>query len=209
MKEELTKKIFSYLIEENKKYNLTTITDYNDFLVKHIKDSELGLEYVYGKVLDIGSGAGFPGIVLKLEKEDIDITLIDSVKKKVDYINGLIKELNIKNAKAIHARIEDLDEKEKYDVVTARAVAPLRVLLEYALPFLKKGGIFVAYKSENIEEEIEEAKNALKILGGKIKRIDEKKLDEKTIRKFVIIEKVKNTEKKYPRKNNKPRKDPL
>ncbi len=209
MKEIIYKQIFDFLTQENEKYNLTAIKDYNDFLLKHIKDSELGKEFVYGKVLDIGSGAGFPGIVLKIKKPEINITMIDGTGKKVNFINSLIKKLNLKDARAIHTRIEDYNEKEKFDVVTARAVAPLKILAEYALPFLKIGGVFVAYKSEDVDNEIKEADNAIKKLGGKLIDVKERKLNEEITRKFIIIKKEKKCDSIYPRKQNKPRLQPL
>lgn len=135
-------KLYGILCEYNEKINLTAISGYEDFSVKHIKDSMLGLPYVSGKVLDIGSGAGFPALVLKNEKPELDITMLDSVRKKVNYLNYIIETFGLEKIRAVHARIEDLPEPGKYDTVTARAVAKLAVLAEYALPFLKIGGSF-------------------------------------------------------------------
>ena len=202
-------KMYKMLVEANEKFNLTRITDESEFLVKHVYDSKLGLPYVKGRVLDIGSGAGFPGIVLKIEKPELDVTMIDSVSKKVNYLNSLIQALELKKICAFHTRVEDLPEKEKFDTVTARAVARLNVLAEYALPFVKIGGAFVAYKAEDSEEEINEAKYAIKLLGGKIEKVVEARLDENTVRKIIVIRKISSTPNTYPRKGNKPRTSPI
>lgn len=202
-------KLFDIISDANSKFNLTSITSYEEFLTKHIKDSELGEEFVSGKVLDIGSGAGFPALVLKIDKPEIELTMIDSVGKKVNYLNETITKLGLTQAIAVHTRIEDLNKKEYFDTVTARAVASMATLVEYALPFLKIGGRLVAYKSNDIDEELRLAKNAIKILGGEIEKIVEKKLDEEITRKFVIVKKIKQTPPKFPRGQNKPRLIPL
>lgn len=201
--------LFKILTEYNSKFNLTAIKTYEDFSVKHVKDSELGLPFVSGKVLDIGSGAGFPALVLKNEKPEIDITMSDSVGKKVNYLNFVIEKFGIEGARAVHTRIEDLEELENYDTVTARAVAGLNVLAEYALPFLKLGGSFVAYKAAKSDDEINEAKRAIKMLGGKIEKVVDIPLTEEISRRLVIIRKIGTTPKGYPRKGNKPRLSPL
>lgn len=199
------------LIEENQKYNLTRITDEDEIDLKHFKDSLTVLNYIKekDKVLDIGSGPGFPGIPLRIEK-DFDLTMIDSVNKKVNFMNMVIEELGLKNTRAIHTRAEDFakDNREKFDVVVSRAVANLSTLAELSLPFVKLGGIFIAMKGPKADSEIEDAKKALKTLGGKIIRIDEVNLEDNE-RKNIIIKKVKNTPKKYPRGKNLPKKDPL
>ena len=161
------------------------------------------------KVLDIGSGAGFPGIPLRIEK-DFDLTLIDSVNKKVNFMNQVIEELDLKNTRAIHVRAEDFakEHREEFDMVISRAVANLSTLSEYALPFLKVGGIFIAMKGPKAEEEYEDAKNALKILGGELINIDSMDLHGNT-RKNILIKKVRSTKKKYPRGKNLPKKNPL
>ena len=201
--------LFEILSEYNSKFNLTAITTYEDFLIKHIEDSKLALKYVGGNVLDIGSGAGFPALVLINENPKIKLTMTDSVGKKVNYLNFIIQKFGLENAEAVHTRIEDFDRKEYYDTVTARAVAKLNVLAEYALPFLKKDGLFIAYKSNNCDEEIEESKNALKILGGTIEKIEEIPLTADITRKLILIRKTKKTDDAYPRKGNKPRSNPL
>lgn len=205
-------KIFEQmLIENNKKFNLTSIDDPKEIKIKHFDDSLTIRKYISNKskVLDIGSGAGFPGIPLRIV-EDFDLTLIDSVNKKVSFMNELIKVLDLENTKAIHTRAEDFakDHREEFDIVISRAVSNLSTLSEYALPFLKIGGIFIAMKGPKAEEEIEKAQNALKILGGKVIKIDTIDLYGNT-RKNILIKKIKANNKKYPRGKNLARKNPL
>ena len=199
------------LIETNKKFNLTSIDDPKEIRIKHFEDSLTIKSYINKvmKVLDIGSGAGFPGIPLRIEK-DFDLTLIDSVNKKVNFMNEVIEELKLEKAKAIHVRAEDYakDHREEFDMVISRAVANLSTLSEYALPFLKVGGIFIAMKGPKAEEEYEQAQNALKILGGELINIDTIDLYGNT-RKNILIKKVRSTKKKYPRGKNQPKKNPL
>ncbi|WP_040398281.1 16S rRNA (guanine(527)-N(7))-methyltransferase RsmG [Anaerococcus senegalensis] len=199
------------LIETNKKFNLTSIDDPEEIRIKHFEDSLTIKSYINDgmKVLDIGSGAGFPGIPLRIEKE-FDLTLIDSVNKKVNFMNQVIDQLNLKNARAIHVRAEDYakEHREEFDMVVSRAVANLSTLSEYALPFLKVGGIFIAMKGPKAEEEYEYAQNALKILGGELINIDSLDLYGNT-RKNILIKKVRSTKKKYPRDKNLPKKKPL
>lgn len=199
------------LIETNKKFNLTSIDDPEEIKIKHFEDSLTIKNYINKgmKVLDIGSGAGFPGIPLRIEK-DFDLTLIDSVNKKVKFMNEVIEELGLENTRAIHVRAEDFakDNREEFDLVISRAVANLSTLSEYALPFLKVGGIFIAMKGPKAEEEYEDAQNALKILGGELINIDTIDLHGNT-RKNILIKKVRSTKKKYPRGNNKAKKNPL
>lgn len=199
------------LIETNKKFNLTSIDDPDQIRIKHFEDSLTIKSYINDgmKVLDIGSGAGFPGIPLRIEK-NFDLTLIDSVNKKVNFMNQVIDELNLKNTRAVHVRAEDYakDHREEFDIVVSRAVANLSTLSEYALPFLKVGGIFIAMKGPKAEEEYEDAQNALKILGGELINIDSLDLYGNT-RKNILIKKVRSTKKKYPRDKNLPKKKPL
>lgn len=199
------------LIETNKKFNLTTIDEPDQIKIKHFEDSLTIESYINEgmKVLDIGSGAGFPGIPLRIEK-DFDLTLIDSVNKKVNFMNQVIEELDLKNTRAIHVRAEDFakEHREEFDMVISRAVANLSTLSEYGLPFLKVGGIFIAMKGPKAEEEYEDAKNALKILGGELINIDSMDLHGNT-RKNILIKKVRSTKKKYPRGKNLPKKNPL
>lgn len=199
------------LIETNKKFNLTSIDDPDQIRIKHFEDSLTIKSYINDgmKVLDIGSGAGFPGIPLRIEK-NFDLTLIDSVNKKVNFMNQVIDELDLKNTRAVHVRAEDYakDHREEFDMVISRAVANLSTLSEYALPFLKVGGIFIAMKGPKAEEEYEDAQNALKILGGELINIDSLDLYGNT-RKNILIKKVRSTKKKYPRDKNLPKKKPL
>ena len=206
---EIYEGLYDILSEYNSKFNLTAIKSKEDYYLKHIADSMLGLPYIKGKVLDIGSGAGFPAFVIKTELPETDITMVDSVGKKVTYLNEVIKKLGLESIKALHCRIEDIGRREYYDTVTARAVARLNVLAEYALPYLKKGGLLVAYKAADCDEEIKEAEYDVKLLGGKIRGIEEKKLDENTYRRIILIEKIGASPVGYPRKNNKPRLSPL
>ena len=207
---EKLQKYRDFLIEENKKINLTAITDPKEIEIKHFKDSLTIKDYVKGRVLDIGSGAGFPGIVLKIDNDNLDVTLIDSVGKKVNFMNEAIELLELKNIRAIHVRAEDYakDEREKFDTVTSRAVSNLTTLSEYAIPFLKIGGRFIAMKGPKADIEVKKATNAIKKLGGKI--IDIKKIEfDGNERNIVIIEKIKKTPKRYPRGQNKPLKNPI
>lgn len=199
------------LIETNKKFNLTSIDDPDQIKIKHFEDSLTIKNYINKgmKVLDIGSGAGFPGIPLRIEK-DFDLTLIDSVNKKVNFMNEVIEELGLDNTRAIHVRAEDYakEHREEFDLVISRAVANLSTLLEYSLPFLKVGGIFIAMKGPKAEEEYKDAQNALKILGGELINIDTIDLHGNT-RKNILIKKVRSTKKKYPRGKNQAKKNPL
>lgn len=205
-------KIFiDYLLEVNAHTNLTTITDVDQIKIKHIKDSLSVLDLIKenDKVLDIGSGAGFPGIPLAIEKE-IDLTLIDSVNKKVKFMNEAIEKIELKNARAIHSRAEDFakDNREKFDVVVSRAVANMTTLSELCLPFVKVGGIFIALKGPKADEELEEAKSAIKILGGKI--IDVERFDlSGNERANIVVKKIHPTNRKYPRAKNLPKTKPL
>jgi len=207
---------YHYLIEENNKYNLTTITDEKDVYLKHFIDSLLSIKYLNNnsKILDIGCGAGFPSVPLAIYNENFKITDIDSVNKKVNFVNNACNRLKINNLSAIHTRIEDLAHKSEYrecfDIVVSRAVAPLNTLLEYAIPFLKVNGLFIAYKSLNTDEEINQAKNALKQLNCSIfEKITLNFEEIESNRTFLIIKKEKTTNKIYPRIQNKPRKQPL
>lgn len=198
------------LLEWNQKFNLTAITEHGDIEVKHFYDSVTAQKFLSegASVLDIGSGAGFPGIPLKIVRDDIKIRLIDSVNKKVVFMNEVIKALGLKNAEARHVRAEDMDKNEKFDAVVTRAVAALSTICEYALPFLKKGGIMIAYKSEKAEEEIINARNALETLGGEIKTVSDESVSD-YVRKLIVIEKIRETPPLYPRGKNLPRTKPL
>ena len=210
----LLEKYYKIVITENEKFNLTTITEKNDFALKHILDCCLIVNLIDKNcnVLDIGSGAGFPGIPLKIMREDLNIILLDSVNKKVNFLNETINKLSLKNIVAIHDRAEDFakSNREKFDVVCSRAVANLSTLSEYCLPFTKVNGKFIALKGSNYEEEIEQGKNAIKLLGGKIEDIKKVEIEEiQAVRANLIISKISPTPKTYPRGKNLPRLKPL
>lgn len=203
------------LLEWNTKMNLTAITEEKDVILKHFIDSISIEKYLQGKnrIMDIGTGAGFPGIPLKILNQQKKLILVDSLNKRIQFLEEVKKELVLNNLELIHSRVEDLAKDSNYresaDVAVSRAVANLRVLVEYMLPFVKKEGIVICMKGPNIEEEIEEAKNAIEILGGKIENIDNIQLPENLERNIVIIKKVKDTPSKYPRKAGTPVKQPL
>ena len=196
------------LLGWNEKINLTAITDEQGVIVKHFTDSLTCMKYINdnSKILDVGTGAGFPGIPLKIMKENLDVTLLDSLNKRIIYLNDVIDKLNLTKINAIHGRAEELGKnkghREKYDFVTARAVANLRVLSEYCLPFVKINGCFLAMKGSNVEEEITEATETIEKLGGKVENIEKIVLvsDEEIVHHIVQIRKVKNTPKEFPRR---------
>ncbi|MBP2015390.1 16S rRNA (guanine(527)-N(7))-methyltransferase RsmG [Anaerococcus degeneri] len=200
-----------YLLEVNSHTNLTTITDPEEIELKHFKDSLTVLDYIKegDKVLDLGAGAGFPGIPLRIEK-DFDLTLIDSVNKKVNFMNEVIEILGLSNARAIHTRAEDFakENREGFDVVVSRAVANMSTLSELCLPFVKVGGLFIALKGPKADEEVKAAANALEILGGEVIKMEEIDLDGNE-RVNVIVKKVRSCKKTYPRGQNLPKRKPL
>lgn len=200
-----------YLLEVNSHTNLTTITDPSEIELKHFKDSLTVLDYIQegDKVLDLGAGAGFPGIPLRIEK-DIDLTLIDSVNKKVNFMNEVIEILGLSNARAIHTRAEDFakENREAFDVVVSRAVANMSTLSELCLPFVKVSGLFIALKGPKADEEVKAAANALEILGGEVIKMEGLDLDGNE-RVNVIVKKVRSCKKTYPRGQNLPKRKPL
>ena len=207
---------YELLTAKNKVMNLTAITEYNDVVKKHFIDSMMISRVLDMKKInslcDVGTGAGFPGIPLKIVYPHLHLTLVDSVGKRVNFLYEVVEKLGLEDVEAIHSRTEDLAHnlkyREKYDLVTARAVASMNVLSEYCIPYAKISGYFAAYKSGNIEEEIENAKNAVKTLGGKIEKTDMFELYEMG-RSIVLIGKVNSTRKIYPRKAGTPSKNPL
>lgn len=201
------------LIESNKKFNLTAITDPEEIAVKHFVDSVMGERFIpkSAKVADVGSGAGFPAIPIAIMRPDLKFTLIDSLLKRVNFLTETTKLLDV-NAECLHLRAEDAGRgelREQFDCVVARAVAPLSALCEYTLPLVKVGGIFLAYKGAESGEEVKGAQNALNVLGGKVKIKEEFTLPDGSGRSVVVIEKAFPTPKKYPRGQNKPRLAPL
>ncbi len=203
------------LVEKNREFNLTSITEDKEIYIKHFYDSLSGEKFISSgaKVVEIGSGGGFPSVPLKILRQDLDFTLIESIGKKCNFLNLVKNKFNFKNFEVKNARCEDLAKdglyREKFDYSIARAVANLSTLCEYMLPFVKIGGKMIAYKSVN-DEEIENAKNAINILGGKISEIIKYSLPENMgDRYLVIIEKIKNTPPKYPRGKGKERSKPL
>lgn len=219
LSEEQQEKFYQYmqlLIEWNQKMNLTAIIEPQEILIKHFIDSISIAPYIQeGKsVLDIGTGAGFPGIPLKMVLAKNHFTLLDSLNKRIYFLKEVITSLQLENIEAIHGRAEEFckleQRRESYDIVTSRAVAKLNILLEYMLPFVKVGGKCICMKSATIDEEFNEAQKAIEVLGGKIEKVEKVILGDTDIeRKIVIIQKIKNTPKKYPRKAGTPVKEPI
>lgn len=214
---EMFAKYAKMLLHYNEFMNLTAITEPDEVKEKHFLDSVTlllseKLEKGYS-LIDIGAGAGFPSLPVKIVREDLDITMLDSLNKRINFLNDVIKELGLTKIRAIHSRAEDggknKDLREKFDVATARAVADLSVLSEYALPFVRTGGYFVAMKGNAPEEEINGAKKAIKEMGGEIESVKEITLPSGINHCIVIIKKVKNTPSKYPRKAGTPHKSPI
>lgn len=206
------------LVETNKFLNLTSITEEVEVNYKHFLDSILPLKYIDIKpnstMIDIGTGAGLPGLPLKFVRPDLKITLMDSLNKRIKFLDDVIVKQDLKDIEAVHGRAEEMGRdgkfREKYDYSISRAVSRLNTLVEYCIPFVKVGGYFVSMKGPSGKEEYEEAKKAIEILGGKLEKIIEYKLDyEDSERTLIIIKKVKNTDKKYPRGGGKPKSKPL
>lgn len=206
-------KYMNLLLEWNEKINLTAIIEPNEIILKHFIDSLTIAKYIEkgNKIIDVGTGAGFPGIPISIVKEDVNITLLDSLNKRIMFLNEVVKCLDLKQIEAIHGRVEEFAKKEResYDIATSRAVAPLNVLLEYLIPLVKVGGRCICMKGSNIEE-INEAQSALKILGGEVEKIEKIILPESDIiRNIIIVKKVRDTPIKYPRKAGTPSKEPI
>ena len=209
-------KFMYLLLEWNEKINLTAITEPEDIILKHFVDSITIKKYIKSenKVLDMGTGAGFPGIPLKIISSDTYFTLVDSLNKRIIFLNEVCDKLKLDKIENIHSRAEELAKnkkyREQYDVVTSRAVARLASLVEYMLPFVKVGCRCICMKGSNVDEELIEAKKAINVLGGEIEKVDKFLLPNSDIeRNIVIIKKIKNTSCKYPRKPGTATKQPI
>lgn len=209
---------YEYLTEQNKLLNLTSITEFEEVMVKHFTDSLSIVKAVDMKqcktLIDVGTGAGFPGLPLKIAYPHLQVVLLDSLNKRVNFLNTLIDKIQYKNIEAIHGRAEDMAKnslyREKFDIAVSRAVANLASLSEYCIPFVKVNGWFISYKSTNIDEEIKSAEHAITVLGGKLKEKKDFLLPDSDIgRSLVMIHKEKHTSGKYPRKAGLPSKEPL
>ena len=209
---------YEFLVEKNKVMNLTGITEFEEVLTKHFLDSLACVKAIdmtkVKTIMDIGTGAGFPGVPLKIAFPHLEACLLDSLKKRVNFLEESFELLGLEGIKAIHGRAEEYaknkEYREKYDLCVSRAVSNLATLSEYCLPYVKVGGHFISYKSGTVKEELQQAEKAVKILGGKIRDIQYFDLPGSEIsRSLVIIEKVKNTPGKYPRKAGTPLREPL
>lgn len=212
----ITKQLYTYMeyiLEANNSINLTSITNPNEFIVKHFIDSLVISEYIDGnKILDIGTGAGFPGIPLAINNPDKNFVLLDSVNKKLNVIRGTLPKININNVDVIHSRAEDLahdnEYREQFDCVVSRAVANLTTLVEYMLPFAKVGGMIICLKGPNYEQELMDASKAIDILGGKVVKTMSFNIEDNE-RNIIFIKKYKTTPEKFPRGQGKPLKEPI
>lgn len=216
--ENKSKQLYEYMnliLEWNEKINVTSIKDEKMFIVKHFVDSLTISEFAknVNRILDIGTGGGFPGIPLKIYHPETKFTLIDSVNKKITVLNDVIEKLNLQKIEALHIRAEELAQMEEYrenfDIVTTRAVSNLATISEYMLPFVKIGGKAICMKGPNVQLELEDAKKAIKVLGGEIEKVEKVQINNEFERNIVMIKKIKNTDKKYPRGQGKPAKEPI
>ena len=219
LNEEQLNQFYEYmnlLIEWNKKINLTAITEEDDIILKHFIDSMTVFKHLGGsrKIVDVGTGAGFPGIPISIVNEEKQVTLVDSLNKRINFLNDVKEKIKLKNIVTIHSRAEDLGQndlyREKYDVAISRAVANLATLTEYLLPLVNVGGICVCMKGHDVEEELKKSSKAIEVLGGKLELAHEFYLPASDMkRNVIVIRKVKHTNKKYPRKAGIPSKEPL
>ena len=205
-------KLFQFeekVIETNEKFNLTNITTEPDFTIKHIIDSLVGIPHIPegAKLLDIGTGAGFPSMPIAISRPDLKVEAIDSTEKKIIFVNQSAKELGVSNIKAISIRAEEMPKDNKYDCVVARAVAALPILLELAMPIINVGGLFIAYKAT--EDELKDSANALKVLNSKVEKTVSLTLPNGDNRCLIIIKKLGETPSKYPRNYSQIKKKPL
>lgn len=211
-------KFYNYMlgiIEWNDKINVTAITEKKEFLVKHFIDSLTISRFIEDgkRLIDIGTGAGFPGIPLKIAYPNMEVTLIDSVNKKLNVIREVSNSIKLDKLEIIHSRAEDLANnskyREQYDYVTTRAVSNLSTIAEYMIPFLKIGGKAICMKGPNYEDELKDAEKAISILGGKIEKVENLLISNEIERNIIIISKIKSTPNKYPRGQGKPLKEPI
>ncbi len=211
-------KYYELLVEWNKVMNLTGITEFDEVMQKHFVDSVAAAKYAemekVNSLIDVGTGAGFPGIPLKIVYPHIQVTLLDSLNKRIKFLEEVVDNLGLTGIETVHGRAEDAAKKaeyrEQFDLSVSRAVANLASLTEYCLPFVKVGGKFVSYKSVSVDEEITQSKKAVYVLGGEIEKVEKFNLPESDMeRSLVIIEKKRSTPKKYPRKAGMPTKEPL
>ena len=206
-------KYMNSITEKNQFINLTSIIEPKEFIIKHFIDSLVVSSYLEGnRIIDIGTGAGFPGVPLAINSSDKSFVLVDSVNKKLDVIRGTIKDLDVQNIEVIHSRAEELANndkyREKFDVAVSRAVANLTTLVEYMLPFVKMGGTCICMKGPNYENEVDEARKAISILGGEIEKVLNIDI-EGNERNIIVIRKNSSTPTKYPRGQGKPLKEPI
>ncbi len=221
LKKEQEEKFIKYkelLKEWNEKINITAITEDEEIDIKHFLDSltptSTKLFEHKKSVIDVGTGGGFPGLPLKIFNDELEVTLLDSLNKRIVFLNEVIKSLNLKGIVAIHGRAEELGNaikyREQYDICVSRAVASLNTLSEYCIPFVRVGGYFISMKGSDIDEELKESEKAIKTLGGRVVKkeiVSVPKSD--IIHSLIIIEKIKETPTKYPRSGGKPKKNPL
>lgn len=217
--DEQLEKFYKYmelLLEWNEKINLTAITNPEDVILKHFIDSLTINKYIKKErtIADVGTGAGFPGIPLKIYRSDLKVTLVDSLNKRINFLNEVISELELNKIDTVHSRVEDFGKdgkyRENFDYVTARAVANLSVLSEYLIPIVKVNGQCVCMKGSNVQDELNSSKKAVDILGGKVANVDKFVLPDSDIeRNIIVIDKIKSTPNKYPRKAGIPAKEPL
>jgi len=196
---------FRLLIAENEKQNLTAITDEDQASVLHFEDSLRVLQYIpqgAKSLIDVGTGAGFPGVPIAIMMPELSVTLLDAREKRVEFLRYAAQSLNLENTVCVHARAEEYarNNRELYDAAVARAVAGMRELCELCMPFVKAGGVFLAMKSQDTDEEIKGAENAIETLGGKIQSINDFQLSDHSKRRIIVIAKTGNTPEKYPRR---------
>ena len=217
--DEQIEKFYTYmelLLEWNEKINLTAITKPEEIVLKHFIDSMTIAQYISqgAKVVDVGTGAGFPGIPLKIIRDDLEVTLLDSLNKRVNFLNEVIDRLQLTKMSAVHSRVEEFGRnknyREKFDVATSRAVANLSTLAEYQIPLVKLDGVCVSMKGSDVEDELASSENAIILLGGKVEKVDQFQLPKSDMnRSVVVIRKCKSTPAKFPRKPGVPSKEPL